>query len=149
VAAATLIGWYLFRPERAVLNRSANEPAPAGVAVVLRTGRFESRAHQGSGVAQVLKLAGGQRVLRLSDFATSDGPDLHVYLLGSARAAGRPDLEAGGYLSLGALKGNRGSQNYVIPPGTDLDRFPAVAIWCRRFGVNFTTATLVALQPGS
>ena len=149
VAVAALIGWYLFRPERAFLNRSVNEPEPGGMAVVLRSGRFEPRAHQGSGVAQVLEVGGSRRILRLTEFETLNGPDLQVYLLGSAGAAGRADLAAGGFLSLGALKGNRGSQNYLIPPGTDLGRFPAVAIWCRRFGANFTTATLAALQPGS
>ena len=149
ITVAALIGWYFFRPERAFLNRSVSEPAPSGTAVVLSTGRFESRAHQGSGVAQVLALGGARRVLRLSEFATLNGPDLHVYLLGSPAAASRADIEASGYVSLGALKANRGEQNYAIPPGTDLARYPAVAIWCRRFGVNFTTAALVAPPPGS
>jgi hypothetical protein len=47
------------------------------------------------------------------------------------------------YLDLGALKGNRGDQNYEIPPGTDLTRFESAVIWCRRFTVGFGVAPLV------
>ncbi len=147
VAVILVAGWYFFRPERAVLDRRVDESAPAQSASLLASGDFESRAHEGRGVARVLDLGGGARVLRLVDFSTSDGPDLQVYLLGSASAASRADLEAGGFVSLGALKGNIGEQNYEIPAGVDLSRYAAVSIWCRRFGVNFATAVLAAAPP--
>jgi len=138
VAGAGL--WYLFRPERLVVDRAVSEEAPRGGAVVA-SGRFEPRNHRGTGLAEVIRLADGRLVLRFSDFETLNGPDLQVYLLADSDAARRADLRAG-YLSLGALRGNIGSQNYEIPAGTDLSRYRAVAVWCRRFGVNFTTAVL-------
>lgn len=141
IAAAT-IGWYFFRPERAFIDRHVSEAAPATAQPVLLRGRFEPRAHEGRGLVQVLEMAGGQRVLRFTEFETLNGPDLQVYLLGSASAAGKAALAATGFLSLGPLKGNVGDQNYVIPAGVDLSRYAAVSVWCRRFGVNFTTATL-------
>lgn len=109
---------------------------------VLLTGRFESRAHEGRGLVQVLEMAGGERVLRFTEFETLNGPDLQVYLLGSASAAGKSDLALAGFVSLGPLKGNVGDQNYAVPVGLDLSKYSAVSVWCRRFGVNFTTATL-------
>lgn len=135
-------GWYLFRPEKLFTTRSVSEAAPAR-ATVERSGRFETRSHESHGLAEVVVLADGRRVLRLSDFATSDGPDLQVYLLANPAASRRAHLDAG-FVSLGALKGNVGSQNYEIPAGTDLARYAAVSVWCRRFGVNFTTAVLAA-----
>lgn len=108
------------------------------------SGSFTPREHEGRGVAQVLQLANGQRVLRFADFETLDGPDLQVYLLGSPDASNRTDLEKVGFLPLGPLKGNIGPQNYTIPEGVPLASYYAVAVWCRRFGVNFTTATLAA-----
>ncbi|MCH8946744.1 MAG: DM13 domain-containing protein [Acidobacteria bacterium] len=36
----------------------------------------------------------------------------------------------------------RGDQKYEIPAATDLARYRAVTIWCRRFGVNVATAPL-------
>ena len=47
-----------------------------------------------------------------------------------------------GFIDLGALKGNRGSQNYAIPAGTDLRAFKSAVIWCRRFAVGFAVAPL-------
>ncbi len=144
--AATLVvavgGWYLFRPERAFIDTRVSEAAPADSATVLLRGEFAPRAHEGRGRAEVFQLANGQRVLRFTQFATLNGPDLQVYLLGAADAAGRGDLGAHGFLSLGALKGNAGDQNYEIPGDADLSKFRAVSVWCRRFGVNFTTAPL-------
>lgn len=141
--------WMVFRPERAFIDRRVNEAAPVSPATIVLSGQFEPRAHEGHGVAQILALPSGERVLRFTDFGTLDGPDLQVYLLGSATAASRADLATGGYVSLGALKGNMGEQNYPIAAGTDLARYRTVAVWCRRFGVNFTAATLAAPPPGS
>jgi len=139
--------WYVFRPETAFVDRQIDEPLPVPEPAVLLAGAFEPRVHEGRGLAQVLDLGGGQRVLRFSDFETIDGPDLQVYLLGNPNARSSPELEPAGYLSLGRLKGNVGPQNYSIPPGTDLANYAAVSVWCRRFGVNFTTARLERSRP--
>jgi len=144
--ATTLVvavgGWYFFRPERAFLDTRVSEAAPVDSVTVLLGGEFVSRAHEGRGRAEVLHLAGGRRLLRFTGFETLNGPDLQIYLLGSADAAGRRDLDTHGFLSLGALKGNAGDQNYAIPADADLSKYQAVSVWCRRFGVNFTTAPL-------
>lgn len=133
-------GWYLFRPERAFIDHEVRDIGPLGGAVV-RSGEFEGRTHRGRGLAEIVELPGGRRVLRLSRFDVLNGPDLQVYLLADPAASGRRGLRAG-YASLGALKGNVGDQFYEIPADLDLSRYRAVAVWCRRFGVNFATATL-------
>ncbi len=143
-AVVAVIAWYFFRPDRAFIDSRVSESTPNAAATVLLAGEFQSRAHEGRGLAQVLELPGGERVLRLLSFETLNGPDLQVYLLGAPNVDDRAGLEAAGFLTLGALKGNVGDQNYVIPPGTDLTRYRAVSAWCRRFGVNFTTAELAA-----
>jgi hypothetical protein len=150
IALAVLVaGWYFFRPERAFLSDSVSEAAPTSESTVLLAGQFSARAHDGRGKAEVLQLADGQRVLRFSEFETLNGPDLQVYLLGAADVDGRSALEGAGFVSLGALKGNVGDQNYVIPAEVDLARFRTVSVWCRRFGVNFTTAPLAAPSSGA
>jgi hypothetical protein len=90
----------------------------------------------------VISLGDGRRVLPFSDFATSNGPDLYVYLVAAQNAADDATVTRAGYVSLGRLKGNKGDQNYVIPPELDLSRYRAVSIWCKRFGVNFAAAAL-------
>ena len=68
--------------------------------------------------------ADGRRVLRLTDFATSNGPDVRVYLVAAPDAADNETVTKAGFVELGKLKGNEGDQNYDIPAGTDLDEVP-------------------------
>ncbi|HEV8363967.1 MAG TPA: DM13 domain-containing protein [Gemmatimonadaceae bacterium] len=140
--AVAAVAWYFFRPDRAFIDARVSEAAPNVQSTVLLAGEFRPRTHDGRGLAQVLELPDGQRVLRFSSFETLNGPDLQVYLLAAPDVRDRAGLETAGFVTLGALKGNVGDQNYVIPPGTDLSRYRAVSVWCRRFGVNFTTAEL-------
>lgn len=140
------IGWYLFRPELLFVNRKVNEEQVASVgASVMRavaTGRFHSVAHETHGTATIQDLGGGRRILRLTEFATSNGPDVRVYLVAAADAADNATVTKAGFVELGKLKGNQGDQNYDVPDGLDLTHYRAVTIWCRRFSVNFATAPL-------
>jgi hypothetical protein len=139
--------WYAFRPERAFLDVHVSESAPSGMTAVLSSGVFVPLAHEGRGLAEVVQLADGRRMLRFSNFETLNGPDVRVYLLKAASVRGDRELALAGFLDLGELKGNIGDQNYDIPAGTDLSSYRAVSVWCRRFGVNFTSASLVQGTP--
>lgn len=135
--------WYAFRPERLFINQTVNEAAAnAGTQQTLASGRFHGVAHGGKGAATIYRLAGGRRILRLTEFETSNGPDLQMYLVSAADAADSETVKNAGFVTLGALKGNQGDQNYEIPAGLDLNKYRAATVWCRRFGVNFTTAPL-------
>jgi hypothetical protein len=114
----------------------AANAAPAAVS----SGTFVSGVHATTGTATIYKLDDGSRILRLSDFTTSNGPKVHVILADHAVAGN--DVEDAASVDLGDLKGNTGNQNYVIPAGVDLARVKAVAIYCERFHVNFGAATL-------
>ena len=110
---------------------------------VLVTGTFHGVVHKTSGRATVYQAAGGN-VLRLTHFSTSNGPNLHVLLIAAADAKDDENFLAGKVerIDLGSLKGNEGDQNYVLPAGTDLGKYKAVAIFCERFNANFGTAPL-------
>jgi len=150
-----------FQPQKLFLNKTVNEPvpgvietAPAGEAnrnstagqsppglQIVRAGSFRSLEHATTGRAIVLRRPAGHLILRMERLSTSNGPDLRVYL---SRVPASSDLHAyrTGFIDLGALKGNWGSQNYAIPPGTDLSAFKSAVIWCRRFAVGFGVAPL-------
>jgi hypothetical protein len=132
------------------VNAKVNESMPtAGNAVdqVIATGRFHGVAHGGTGLAQVHQLADGKRILRLTQFDTSNGPDLQLYLVAANDTMDSDAVKKAGFVTLGALKGNQGDQNYEIPADVDLAKYQSITVWCRRFGVNFTTAALSASQP--
>jgi hypothetical protein len=115
--------------------------APSTPTTAPLSGAFRSRSHPTRGTAVVLTGGAGERVLRLEDFATDNGPDVNVYL--STAAPGAP---AGAFtedfVDLGDLKGNIGDQNYAIPPTVDLAKYRTVVVWCVRFSVAFGTAGL-------
>ena len=149
VLAVAIIGfvvWYAFRPERRFINQTVNEQFPTASAAAsnkLASGEFHNGAHETKGTATVFQLADGRKTLRLTDFATSNGPDVHVYLVAAADAKDNDTVTKAGFVDVGSLKGNIGDQNYDLPVDTDLAKYRAVTIWCKRFSVNFGTAPLM------
>ena len=137
--------WYAFRPERLVIDQKVNEQFPTASAASnkLASGQFHNGAHETRGTATVFQLADGKKTLRLTDFATSNGPDVHVYLVAADDATDNDTVTKAGFIDIGSLKGNIGDQNYDLPANADLTKYRAVAIWCKRFSVNFGTAPLM------
>src|SRR5574341_2285220 len=144
--------WYLFRPERLFVNENVSESFPAQASAqtasstLLSSGMFHSVAHETKGAATIYQLADGKRVLRFTDFETSNGPDVQVYLVAAGDATDNDTVTKYGFIHVGALKGNIGDQNYELPSNLDLNKYRAVTVWCRRFGVNFGTAPLMQKQ---
>jgi hypothetical protein len=125
----------------------ATDPGPTTSApepqdTVLARGRFESAEHETTGRALVLALADGRRFLRLEDLATSDGPDLHVWLTDQPSGGDWGSYDDGRYVRLGELKANHGNQNYEIPTEARLEGLVSVVVWCDRFDVAFGTAAV-------
>jgi len=121
---------------------SSPTTAPASVEPVERArGDFVSLDHDTTGVARVLELADGRRIVRLEGLDTDNGPDLYLYLTANP-AGGDEAAFDDAFLNLGRLKGNQGDQNYDLPADTDLTRFPTVVIWCDRFNSAFGAADL-------
>ena len=124
---------------------SAPAPTAAPARVTLATGTFISHEHATSGTVRLLQLADGRRVLRIEGLDTSNGPDLKVWITDQKVVdgpAGWPVFDDGRYVDLGSLKGNKGSQNYVLPDDVRLEGLRSVSIWCDRFNVSFGAAEL-------
>lgn len=123
---------------------AASPAAPAGPRVLL-SGTFISHEHDTTGRARVLQLPDGERILRIENLDTSDGPDLRVWLSDQqVRPGDWHAFDDGKWVELGALKGNKGNANYAIPASADLDELTSVTIWCRRFSVSFGAAALMS-----
>jgi hypothetical protein len=110
----------------------------------LATGTFHGKVHQTSGRATIYQEGDGKVVLRLTNFKTSNGPDVHVILIAAKDADDDANFLKSdtARVELGTLKGNEGDQNYEIPTGTDLAKFQTVSIYCERFNANFGAAPL-------
>ena len=128
------------------MEDAATEPAegepPPSFPLTLSEGFFIDLAHTGMGVAKIIELEDGTRILRIEDLDVLNGPDLRVILSPSELVDDDGAYDDGAFVDLGELKGNKGNQNYEIPPELDLDDFATVAIWCRRFNVSFNAAPI-------
>jgi hypothetical protein len=144
------LAWYALRPELIFVNKTVSGSFPvtvvaasAGDAVTapraLATGRFQGYAHDTEETAAI-SMVEGKRLLRLADFMTPNGPDVHVYLVAAPDFMDDATVRKAGCVDLGSMKGNAGDQNYDVPAEADLNRYPSVTIWCARFNVNFGTA---------
>jgi len=113
-------------------------------AKTLETGVFHGKVHQTSGRATIYQEADGKLVLRLTNFKTSNGPDVHVILIAAKDADDDANFLKSNTkrVELGKLKGNEGDQNYEVPANTDLNKFQTVSIYCERFNANFGAAPL-------
>lgn len=147
IVIVLFVAWYAFRPERLIVNRRVQENFPAAETSAskvqpLESGNFHSILHPTQGIATVYRVADGSRVLRFTNFSTSNGPDVRIYMVAANDANDAATVLHAGFIDLGPIKGNIGDQNYTLGPDVDLSKYRAVSVWCKRSSVNFGTAPL-------
>lgn len=117
-------------------------PGKSPETVVLASGPFQSQEHTTTGTASLLRLPDGSHLVRLENLASSDGPDVKVWLSTEAAGGDWFKYRAGRYVDLGPIKATHGNQNYPVPAGADLTGLGTVVLWCDRFSVAFGSAAL-------
>ncbi len=148
LAFAALAGAFLLQPSLRAQDAMKQDKMQDGKMMndgkAKKTGKFHGEVHATSGRATVYQEADGKLVLRLTNFKTSNGPDVHVILVATKDAMDDANFlkDNTEKVELGKLKGNEGDQNYEIPAGTDLTKFQTVSIYCERFNANFGAAPL-------
>jgi hypothetical protein len=79
---ALFAAWYAFRPERLFVNGRVIEVFPwiegASSAEIMESGTFYGVMHPTTGTATIYRLGHGDRILRFTNFRTSNGPDVYV-----------------------------------------------------------------------
>ena len=122
----------------------AAEKAPeAGSQKIVATGTFihadpGDPIHYGKGSVTVY-----EKTLHLgADFEVGPGPKFHVYLVPVENVTPKTDVAKTMFVDLGRVRAFKGSQNFSIPAGTDMKKYPSVVIWCEQFGVLVSPAKL-------
>ena len=145
IGVVLFVAWYAFRPERLFINERVHETMPTANASsiqAIESGIFYGIAHPTGGTATIYRMEDGGLMLRFTNFRTSNGPNVHVYLVAADDAKDSETVQHAGFIDLGPIKGNIGDQNYPLGPDVDLSKYRAVSIWCQRFSVNFGAAPL-------
>ncbi len=108
VVVVVLAAWYAFRPERLVVNRHVDEALPseqsASQPQPLVSGQFYGILHPTAGTATIYQMPDGTRVLRFTNFSTSNGPDVHVYMVAADDAKDIATVQKAGFVDLGDVK---------------------------------------------
>ena len=94
--------------------------------------------------ATIYKKPCGGAYLRLNDFTTESGPDVHVVLARSDDPNLAQDVVKGALDSIdfGPLKSDQGDQHYDVPAATDLNKYDAVVVYGERLHAVFGWAKL-------
>lgn len=138
IAVGFFVFPYVFPPPEAMealVAEASGEPLARGTFIHANP---SDPVHYGKGSVQVF-----DRVVYLDkDFEVGPGPAFHVYLVPKPEVRQSSDVAGLMYVDLGKLRSFKGSQNYKIPAGVDLKKFPSVVIWCAQFGVLISPADL-------
>lgn len=108
------------------------EIPPEGARAVAK-GNFAMYAQEIKGEALLMK-SSGRTIIRLNNFETTNGPNLHVYLT--------TELSNKKFADLGSLRATKGNMNYPVSSSLDTSIYHYVLIWDKDFNVLFGWADL-------
>ena len=123
--------------------KAADKAPAAGQQKIIATGTFihadpSDSLHYGKGSVTVY-----EKTVHLgADFEVGPGPKFHVYLVPVENVTPKTDVAKTMFVDLGRVRAFKGSQNFTVPAGTDLKKYPSVVIWCEQFGVLVSPAKL-------
>ena len=127
----------------ASLRTMPSLPRPVAPVTVLKSGAFSSSGgYTVSGGGSIVRGSNNKLFAVLgSDFSSSTGPGLYVYLSQAM------SITSNNFLNLGGLRQNSGEQFYVVPSGTDVSSYTHIVIYCQPASVTFGTAALSSPLP--
>jgi hypothetical protein len=109
-------------------------PAIDSSAMIKYMGSFANGPYGAvAGKVQILK-QDSAHILKLRDFFSSSGPDLHVYL--------SKEIQPVNYIDLGTLRSRTGDQAYSIPGSPDFTQYKYALIHCQAYNHLFGSAEL-------
>lgn len=104
-----------------------------------RSGQFSGNSgYSVKGTATLRQEGAGLVLILESDFMSSSGPGLGVYLAKTASGG----LNSQNSVSLGNLQSTNGMQQYAVPSSVSLADFDYAVIYCIPFNIRFGTAQL-------
>lgn len=139
---AGVVSVQLLAPD--LLNAKPQQRLPESVtARMLAAGDFQGvdSVRRASGRAQLLD-GGSLKILRFTDFAVSNAPNLEVWLSTDEGVVAPADVRAANVTPIADLERSAGDQLYILPEGLDVSRYRSVLIWSPEFGMLYGVANL-------
>ncbi|MEM6554404.1 MAG: DM13 domain-containing protein [Pseudomonadota bacterium] len=113
------------------------ETATASVAVAaeLPSGTFVKKKKKLKGAWEVVQRGDKTFIVFGEDFRAANGPDLKVFLSPQTVADVTGKTAVNGAINIGELKTTKGTQEYEVPAGINLDDFNSVLVHCEAYSV--------------
>lgn len=143
VVGLPVILWWL-QPWKLFIRTASDDRLPPGARITCR-GEFVGHIHRTSGVACLIMLDDGSRILRLENLHATLGPRLRIWLSDVPLADGGVlwrKFALCRRIDVGPLRANRGNADYAVPHDADTEAVRSVILWCERFRVSFGGAQL-------
>lgn len=132
VAGLTL---FLGACTKSISTAPINEMVDTATAVLKYQGVFQKGPYGTVSGSVMVYEANGKRQLKLSNFSTTSGPDLKVYL--------SKEIQPLNFIKLGDLKSTAGNQVYDIVGSPDLAQYKYALIHCEQYNHLFGSAELM------
>lgn len=111
-----------------------NDTVDAAAAVLKYQGNFQKGPYGTVSGSAMVYQTNGKWQLKLSNFSTTNGPDLKVYL--------SKEVQPLNFIKLGDLKSTTGNQIYDISGSPDFREFKYALIHCEQYNHLFGSAEL-------
>ncbi len=99
-------------------------------AVLVYSGKFSNGPYgKVTGTAEIFRNQDETFEVKLTDFTTTNGPDLYVYVSREAMPVN--------FISLGKLTSTNGNQVYAVPGIPDFTQYKYVVIHCQKYNHLF------------
>jgi len=109
--------------------------AQTTASATLQDQAFFKKKYKIKGTWSLVQREGKTFVKFSDDFKTKNGPDLKIFLSPKSAEDVKGKTAVEGSLNLGVLKSNKGTQEYEIPPGTDLSQFSTILVHCEAYSI--------------
>ncbi|RYY58045.1 MAG: hypothetical protein EOO09_00295 [Chitinophagaceae bacterium] len=111
-----------------------NEQPDSTMVVILKNGNFINGPYGSVAGEAKIHRTGTKFQLALVNFASSNGPDLKVYL--------SKEVQPVNFVNLGSLRAINGNQLYDIPDGANYSSYKYALIHCQQYNHLFGSAEL-------
>ncbi|MEM9422903.1 MAG: DM13 domain-containing protein [Pseudomonadota bacterium] len=101
----------------------------------LPSGDFIKKKKRLKGAWEVVQLGDKTFIVFGDDFRAANGPDLKIFLSPQSVSDVTGKTAVNGSVNIGELKATKGTQEYEIPAGINLDDFSSVLVHCEAYSV--------------
>jgi len=109
--------------------------ASVSIGAELPSGTFIKKKKKLKGAWEVVQRGDKTIIVFGDDFRAANGPDLKIFLSPQTVSDVTGKTAVNGALNIGELKATKGTQEYEVPAGVNLDDYSSVLVHCEAYSI--------------